>query len=233
MWQTLVPWFEQRWQSGPLFKTTTLSWWSSGHKYQREKKISENYLNHSISILSDNYHLSIEEETEMKGEYHWSHACSTVITSGIFTALPFFLLLFPLFFSAEGKKRGTNVEWWNYRHLRQHIHSQGRNMNKAGGWAVVGNKAERVISCRQITWQLALQRMEGSNQVAGGPLRYAGLQMAGVWQEAGLFVGINLHLRWPVNIQDQQHIGTTNIVLHCVSWQIITRSGKTSLNADP
>lgn len=178
-----------------------------------EKKISENYLNHSISILSDNYHLSMEEEAEMKGEYHWSHACSTVITSGIFTALPFFSS-FPTFFSAQGKKRGTNVEWWNYRHLSQHIYSQGRNMNKARGWAFEGNKAERVISCRQITWQLALQRMEGSNQVAGGPLRYTGLQMAGVWQEVGPIVDINLHLRWLVNLHDPQHIGTSYSVFH-------------------
>lgn len=40
MWQKLVPWFRQRWQSGSPLKTTTLSWWSSGHKYQRERKKS-------------------------------------------------------------------------------------------------------------------------------------------------------------------------------------------------
>lgn len=166
------------------------------------------------NVLSDNYHLSIEEETEMKGEYHWSHACSTVIMSGIFTALPPFFLFLSHFFSAQGEKRGTNVEWWNYRHLSQHIYAQGRNMNKARGWAVVGNKVERVISCRQITWQLALQRMQGSNQVAGGPLRYTGLQMAGVWQAAGPFVGINLHLRWLVNLQDPHHIGSGYLMFH-------------------
>lgn len=114
MWQMLVSWFKQRWQSGSLFKTTELSWWSSGHKYQRGKKISENYLNHSISILSDNYHLSIEEETEMKGEYHWSHACSTVIMSGIFTAFLFFSFSssssFPIFFSTGEKKQ---AQQWN------------------------------------------------------------------------------------------------------------------------
>lgn len=60
--------------------------------------MSENYLNRSISILSDNYHLSIEEEAEMKGEYHWSHASCTVITSGIFNALPFFSYTSPIFF---------------------------------------------------------------------------------------------------------------------------------------
>lgn len=62
--------------------------------------------------------------------------------------------------------------------------------------------------------QLALQRMEGSNQVAGGPLRYTGLQMAGVWQEAGPFVGINLHLGWLVNLQDPHPSGTSYLVFH-------------------
>lgn len=126
----------------------------------------------------------------------------------------FFFFFSHFFFQHRGKKRGTNVEWWNYRHLSQHIYSQARNMNKARGWAVVGNKAERVISCRQITWQLALQRMLGSNQVAGRALRYTGLQMAGVWLEAGPFVGINLHLRWLVNLQDPHLIGTSYIVFH-------------------
>lgn len=56
--------------------------------------------------------------------------------------------------------------------------------------------------------------MQGSNQVAGGLLRYTGLQMAGVWQEAGPFVGINLHLRWLVSHQDPHHTGTSYIVFH-------------------
>lgn len=47
----------------------------------------------------------MEEEAEMKGEYHWSHACSTVITSGIFTALPFFFFFSHFFFSTGKKKR--------------------------------------------------------------------------------------------------------------------------------
>lgn len=72
--------------------------------------MSENYLNRSISILSDNYHLSIEEEAEMKGEYHWSHASCTVITSGIFNALPFFSLYFSHFFPARGGRWGGGHE---------------------------------------------------------------------------------------------------------------------------
>lgn len=142
MWQTLVPWFRQRWQSGSLLKTTTLSWWSSGHKYQREKKkVSENYLNRSISILSDNYHLSMEEEMEMKGEYHWSHVCCTVITSGILNTTPFFPPFFFHFFQDGcGGVGGTSVEWWNYRHLSQRIYLRSRNMNKARGWACGGIK---------------------------------------------------------------------------------------------
>lgn len=82
----------------------------------------------------------------MKGEYHWSHACSTVITSGIFTALPFFRL-FPLLFQHGGKKRHK----CGMVKLQASEPTQGRIMNKARGWAAVGNKAERVISCRQIT----------------------------------------------------------------------------------
>ena len=80
---------------------------TKGAKKKKKKKISENYLNHSISILSDNYHLSIEEEAEMKGEYHWSHECSTVITSGIFTAPPHFLSssFSPPFPSARGEEK--------------------------------------------------------------------------------------------------------------------------------
>lgn len=159
MWQTLVSRFRQRWQSGSVFVTATLTWWSSGHKYQRQKKVSENYLNRSISILSDNYHLSMEEEAEMKGEYHWSHASCTVITSGIFNALPFFFFrYFSHFFPAKGGG-GHESKWWNYRHVSQHVHLKSRNMNGAVGLAVVGNKAEGVISCRQITWQLALSRI--------------------------------------------------------------------------
>lgn len=57
----------------------------------------------------------------------------------------------------------------------------------------------------------------GPIRFAGGPLRYTGLQMAGVWQEAGLFVGINLHLRWLVNLQDPHQTGTSDIVFHYLS----------------
>lgn len=52
----------------------------------------------------------MEEEAEMKGEYHWSHACSTVITSGIFTALHFFSS-FPTFFFSTGEKK--EAQMWN------------------------------------------------------------------------------------------------------------------------
>lgn len=44
----------------------------------------------------------------MKGKYHWSHACCTVIMSGIFTALCFFI--FSHFFSVgEGKKEEAQM----------------------------------------------------------------------------------------------------------------------------
>lgn len=46
----------------------------------------------------------------MKEEYHWSHASSTVITSGIFTALPFFFFVSHFFFSTGGKKE---AQMWN------------------------------------------------------------------------------------------------------------------------
>lgn len=106
MWQMLVSWFKQRWQSGSLFKTTTLSWWSSGHKYHMKKKICEKYFNHSISILSDNYHLSIEKETEMKGRVSLEPCIQNSNNVWNFHCAPFF----PHFFLAQGKKE---TQMWN------------------------------------------------------------------------------------------------------------------------
>lgn len=61
-----------------------------------------------------------------------------------------FFHLFPLFSVGEGKKEEAQMVKLQASEPT-HIHTQGRNMNKARGWVVGGNKAERVISCRQIT----------------------------------------------------------------------------------
>lgn len=69
-----------------------------------------------------------------------------------------------------------------------------------------------------------------SNQVAGGPLRYIGLQMVGVWQEACPIVCINLYLRWLVSLHITQKVAKMCPII--CSDRSLTRLEKTSVNAD-
>lgn len=72
---------------------------------KERKKICKNYLNHSISILSDNYHLSIEKEAEMKEESQWSHVCmkhSNNVWNFLWSDF-FFFPFFPPYFQHGGE----------------------------------------------------------------------------------------------------------------------------------
>ncbi len=56
--------------------------------------------------------------------------------------------------------------------------------------------------------------------------------MAGVWQEAGPFVGINLHLRWLVNFRIHITLELATLYPIICNDRSLLELGKMSLNAD-
>lgn len=177
---------------------------SSSARQQPSGDDQQVILNHSICILSDNYHLSFEVETEMKVKCLWSRACSRATTSGGFTAPP------PFFFGHGREEKWTG----EITGMRANTHTQeGRNMNRTrGAGGLWETKRKGSFHAGGSFDSLVSRGYEGPIRLGGctPPVHRAADGRGGAGGIAP-FVGINLHLRWLVDLQDP-HRG--DIVFH-------------------